>query len=366
MSDINVLKNTVKSTVIKEMSEMGHEQIVFCYDKPTGLKAIIAIHDTTLGPALGGTRIWDYATEEEALQDALRLSRGMTFKNAISGLNLGGGKAVIIGDASKIKSEAFFRRFGQFIDSLGGKYITAEDVNMTTEDIENIAKETKHVTGMPQEKGGSGDPSPVTAYGVYMGMKAAAKHAFGSDRLAGKKIAVQGVGHVGSYLVDYLVKEKAEIYITDIFEEKLNAVAQKTGATIVSSDVYSLDVDIYAPCALGATINDESINKLQCRVIAGAANNQLADEKKHGEILRKKGVVYAPDFVINAGGVTNCYAEFTGKNNSDEVYSLTRNIYDTTLNILKKADQDGITPHEAALELALKRISNASKVKENY
>ena len=227
MSDINVLKNTVKSTVIKEMSEMGHEQIVFCYDKPTGLKAIIAIHDTTLGPALGGTRIWDYATEEEALQDALRLSRGMTFKNAVSGLNLGGGKAVIIGDARKIKSEAFFRRFGQFIDSLGGKYITAEDVNMTTEDIENIAKETKHITGMPQEKGGSGDPSPVTAYGVYMGMKAAAKHAFGNDSLAGKKIAVQGVGHVGSYLVDYLTKEKAEIFITDIFEEKLNTIAKK-------------------------------------------------------------------------------------------------------------------------------------------
>ncbi len=367
MPGINVLKNTVKSTVIKEMGEMGHEQIVFCYDKPTGLKAIIAIHNTTLGPALGGTRIWNYASEEEALQDALRLSRGMTFKNAVSGLNLGGGKAVIIGDANKIKSEAFFRRFGQFIDSLGGKYITAEDVNMTTQDIENIARETKYITGMPQEKGGSGDPSPITAYGVYMGMKAAAKHAFGSDSLAGKKIAIQGVGHVGSVLVDYLAKEKAKIYITDISREKLNTIARKTRAEIVSEEeIYTLDIDIYAPCALGATINDETINKLRCKVIAGAANNQLADEKKHGEILKEKGIVYAPDFVINAGGVTNCYAEFTGKNDSAGVYSLTKNIYDTTLNILRKAEAEAITPHEAALGIALKRISDASKVKENY
>ena len=266
------------------MNVMGHEQVVFCSDQDTGLKAIIAIHNTTLGPALGGTRMWDYINEELALHDVLRLSRGMTLKASISGLDLGGGKAVIIGDPNTHKTESLMRKFGEYVDSLGGKYITSKDVGVNTKDMEYIRSVTEHVTGIPEEMGGSGDPSPVTAYGVYMGMKAAAKFRWGGDGLAGKKILVQGVGYVGESLVKHLSSEGASIYISDIDDEKTHRVSKDFGAEIVEEgSIYNLDVDIYAPCALGATLNTETIDRLNCEVIAGAANNQLEDEHVHAE-----------------------------------------------------------------------------------
>lgn len=346
--------------VFGQASFNDHEQIVFCHDKDTGLKAIIGIHNTVLGPALGGTRMWKYANEWEALNDVLRLSRGMTYKSAISGLNLGGGKAVIIGDAKTEKTPEMMMKFGQFIHSLSGKYITAEDVGTTTPDMDLIRDVTPYVTGISEARGGSGNPSPVTAYGVYMGMKAAAKHQFGSDSLAGKRILVQGTGHVGETVIDYVTKEGAVVFITDINEAKLQEVSAKYGATIYTDDIYSADVDIYSPCALGATVNDETINKLKAKVIAGAANNQLANENIHGKMLQEKGILYAPDFLINAGGIINVYAEIV-KYDKAEAMRRTENIYNTTLEIFHFAEANGITTQQAAMSIAQKRIDARKK-----
>jgi len=349
--------------VFGQLSFDNHEQIVFCNDKDTGLKAIIGIHNTVLGPALGGTRMWNYANEWEALNDVLRLSRGMTYKSAISGLNLGGGKAVIIGDSKIDKTPEMITKFGQYVNSLSGRYITAEDVGTTTEDMDRINDVTKFVTGISESRGGSGNPSPVTAYGVYMGMKAAAMYQFGTDKLEGKKVLVQGIGHVGETLVEYLTKEGAKVQITDINESRVNDVSKKYGAQIFTgNDLYSADVDIYAPCALGATINDDTINKIKAKVIAGAANNQLANEKIHGQILKEKGIAYAPDFLINAGGIINVYGEIVGYE-KEEAMRRTENIYNTTLEIFNFAESKGITTHQAALSIAENRI--AERKKEN-
>ncbi len=362
--EINVLESVQNKGLFHELSGMGHEQVVFCHDEPTGLKAIIGIHNTVLGPALGGTRMWNYATEQEALTDVLRLSRGMTYKAAITGLNLGGGKAVIIGDARKMKTEPFLRRFGKFVNSLNGKYWTAEDVNMKTRDMEYIRMETPFVTGISESRGGGGDPSPVTAYGTYLGMKAAAKKAFGTDSLTDKRIVVQGVGQVGMYLVEYLVKENAEVFITDIDQEKLEMVAAKNKVSIIGQDeVYDFDCDIYAPCALGATINDDTIELLKCAVVAGAANNQLKDEVIHGERLASKGILYAPDFLINAGGLINVYEEYLGDYNRDRAYHAAEKIYDTCRDILDMAESEKITPQLAAQRMAEKRISDMGRIK---
>jgi len=351
--------------VFGQPSFNDHEQVVFCHDKDTGLKAIIGIHNTTLGPALGGTRMWKYANEWEALNDVLRLSRGMTYKSAISGLNLGGGKAVIIGDAALDKTPELIKRFGEFVNSLSGKYITAEDVGSTTADMDLIRDVTPYVTGISEARGGSGNPSPVTAYGVYMGMKAAAMHQFGSNKLEGKKILVQGTGHVGETLIDYITKEGALVQISDINQDRMEAVAVKYGAAIFTGeDLYSADVDIYAPCALGATINDKTINKIKAKVIAGAANNQLAVEQIHGRILMDKGIAYAPDFLINAGGIINVYGEIAGYG-KEEALKRTENIYNTTLEILHFAEANGITSHEAAMQIAQKRIDDTKKETAN-
>ncbi len=347
--------------VFNNPSFANHEQIVFCHDKGTGLKAIIAIHDTTLGPALGGTRMWPYKSEAEAFNDVLRLSRGMTYKAAISGLQLGGGKAVIFGDSKKDKTAEMFIKYGEFIESLNGKYITAEDVGTSTSDMVNVRKSTKHVAGLPEEMGGGGDPSPVTAYGVYMGMKAAAKKCWGNDSLNGKKVAVQGVGHVGENLVRLISEEKAKIFITDISQDQLKAIASKYGAEIVSPDnVYDLDIDIYAPCALGATLNSENIPRLKCSVVSGAANNQLADENIHGRMLADRGILYAPDFLINAGGLINVFSELKGYNRKDAL-SHTQKIYDTTLEIFDKAKLENITTVEAAKKIAEERIASVKR-----
>jgi len=342
--------------VFGQVSFDNHEQIVFCNDKDTGLKAIIGIHNTVLGPALGGTRMWNYTSEWEALNDVLRLSRGMTFKSAITGLDLGGGKAVIIGDSKIHKTPAMIRKFGEYVNSLSGKYITAEDVGTTTQDMDLIREVTPYVTGVSIEKGGSGNPSPVTAYGVYMGMKAAAKQQFGTDKLDGKRVLVQGIGHVGETVVDYLAKEGALVQITDINQARIEEVARKYGVQIYTgADLYSADVDIYSPCALGATINDQTVNKIKAKVIAGAANNQLADDKVHGQILKDRGILYAPDFLINAGGIINVYAEIVGYD-SAEAMRRTENIYNTTLEIFSFANEKGITTQEAAMTIAQNRI----------
>jgi len=342
--------------VFGQQSFDDHEQIVFCNDKDTGLKAIIGIHNTVLGPALGGTRMWNYATEWDALNDVLRLSRGMTFKSAITGLNLGGGKAVIIGDAKTQKTPELMLRFGEFVHSLSGRYITAEDVGMETSDMDLVRTVTPYVTGISEEKGGAGNPSPITAYGVFMGMKAAAKYSFGTEMLEDKRVFVQGIGNVGESLVEHLINEGAEVFITDINRERLEEVRDKYHVTIYEGDnLYAEPMDIYAPCALGATVNDTTIHQLQAKVIAGAANNQLADETKHGMLLHQKGIVYAPDFLINAGGIINVYAELENYG-KQEIYRKTENIYNTTLEILSKAEAQGISTHQAALEIAQARI----------
>lgn len=352
--------NLTENPVIAQMSKYNHEQLLFCNDNETGLKAIIAVHNTVLGPALGGTRMWNYQNETEALTDVLRLSRGMTYKNSISGLNLGGGKAVIIGDARSMKSEALFRRFGKFVNGLAGKYITAEDVGISPVDMTWVSMETDHVVGLP---GKSGDPSPVTAHGVYVGMKACANAQFGSDSLKGKKVAVQGVGHVGEYLVAALAKEGAEIYISDIYEPTLQRVAEQYGAKVVGLDeIYDVNMDIYAPCALGATVNDETLDRLKCSIIAGAANNQLKQEDVHGRMVMEKGIIYAPDFALNAGGVINCYSEVKGLS-AEWAMGKAEEIYSTIQNIVKRSQSENVPTYQIANKMAEERIEAMGKVK---
>ncbi len=362
----NQMAEATQIDIFSQLQAHNHEQIVFCQDKHTGLKAIIAVHNTVLGPGLGGTRIWNYTNDAEAINDVLRLSRGMTYKAAISGLNLGGAKAVIIGDAKTIKTEALMRKFGRFVENLNGKYITAEDVNTTTRDMEYVNMETDHVVGLPESMGGGGDPSPVTAYGVYMGLKAAVKHAFGTESLNGKKVAVQGIGKVGGHLLEHLHKEGAKLFITDINEEMLAKYSKEFGATVVKgSEIYGLDVDVFAPCALGAILNTENISQLKAKVVAGAANNQLADEDIHGPMLVEKGIAYAPDFLINAGGLINVYQEHIGYNRETALRS-TEHIFDVTSDIFKVAAAKNIHTQKAAMELAEKRINDMLHVGSTY
>ena len=339
-----------------------YEQVVFNYDEASGLKAIIAIHDTTLGPALGGTRIWNYDSEEEALNDVLRLSKGMTYKSAAAGLNLGGGKAVIIGDPEEIKSEELWRAYGRFVQSLNGRYITAEDVNTTVDDMEIVAEETGFVTGLPST---SGDPSPVTALGTFHGIRAAAEEVYGSDDLSGKVVAVQGVGHVGQNLVRHLKKAGADVVITDIKQENIDAVVEEFGVKVVEpGKIYSVNCDIFAPCALGAVINDDTIPQLKCDIVAGAANNVL-EEKRHGDMLEEKGIAYAPDYVINAGGVINVYDELIGYNR-ERALRRTKNIFDNIKKVFKISNRDNIPTYEAADIMAEERIENIGNVRRNY
>lgn len=342
-----------------------HEQVVFCNDPHVGLKAIIAIHNTALGPALGGTRMWNYKNEDEALVDVLRLSKGMTYKAAASGLNLGGGKAVIIGDPKTQKSEGLFRAFGQFVNSLNGKYITAEDVGTSVQDMEHIYMETPWVTGIPKDFGGSGDPSPYTAHGVLMGIKASAKEKFGNDSLKGLKIAVQGLGNVGSNLVRYLKEEGAEIIVADIDSARTKKVSDVYGAKAVNSDeILFTECDILAPCALGAVVNDQSILKLKTKIIAGGANNVLA-EARHGDQLKELGILYAPDYVINAGGLMNVFVELEGYS-PDRAFEKTKRVYDNILKVYEVAKRDNIGTHTAADRLAEERINTIGRLKQRH
>jgi leucine dehydrogenase len=356
----------VETSIFDRLAELDHEQVIFCSDPESGLKAIIGIHDTRLGPALGGTRMWKYASESDALRDVLRLSRGMTYKAAVAGLNLGGGKAVIIGDPHKDKSEALFRSYGRYLEGLAGRYITAEDVGITVKDIEYVRLETKYVTGIPEVYGGSGDPSPYTALGVYQGMKACAKKVFGSDGLVGKKVAIQGAGNVSSNLARLLSKEGAKIFISDIYSEKAEQVASETGATIVEPElILEVDMDIFSPCALGGILNDETIPNLKCAIVAGAANNQLEKQSVHGRQLIDRGIVYAPDYVLNAGGLINVSSELEGYH-PDIVREKVMHIYDVILNILHRADDLGITAFEAADHVAEERLRKIGRLKQRY
>ncbi|MFJ8066677.1 branched-chain amino acid dehydrogenase [Psychrobacillus sp. NPDC096426] len=351
--------------IFKYLETYDYEQLIFCQDKTSGLKAIIAIHDTTLGPALGGTRMWNYASEEEAIEDALRLAKGMTYKNAAAGLNLGGGKTVIIGDPLKDKNEEMFRAFGRFIQGLNGRYITAEDVGTTVADMDIIHEETNYVTGISEAFGSSGNPSPVTAYGVYVGMKAAAKEAFGSDSLEGKTVAVQGVGNVAYTLCDYLHKEGAKLIVADINQISVDRAVNAFGAVQVGVDeIYAQDADIFAPCALGAIINDNTIPQLKAKVIAGSANNQLK-ETKHGDIIHEMGIVYAPDYVINSGGVINVADELYGYNHERAMKRVSC-IYDTIEKIFAISKRDEIPTYVAADRLAEERIERIGKSRSQF
>jgi len=347
------------------LQEMGHEEVVLCSDPVTGLRGIIAVHNTSLGPALGGTRMWKYATDEEAIIDALRLSRGMTYKAAVSGVNLGGGKAVIIGDSRMDKNEAMWRAYGRMVDSLGGRYITAEDVGTNVQDMEWIRMETKFVTGVAG-RGGSGDPSPVTALGVYSGMKASAKFAWGSDSLNGKRIVVQGAGNVASHLVNHLTQEGAKVFVSDIYEEKAHNVAALTGAHVIKADeVFTTECDIFSPNALGAILNDDTIPQLSCGIICGGANNQLKLEEKHAKQLKERGIVYAPDYVVNSGGLMNVASEVEGYDR-DKVMRQAEGIYDITMNILVTARDRNMLTIEASNAIAEERIQKVRHVHGTY
>jgi len=338
--------------IFKRMTVREHEQLVFWNEPRIGYKGIIAIHDTTLGPALGGTRFWNYTTDAEAVEDALRLARGMTYKSALAGLNLGGGKSVIIGDSSTRDREMIFRAHGRAVESLAGRYITAEDVGTSPADMDFVNMETDHVVGL---LGKSGDPSPVTAFGVYQGMKAAALHKYGDDSLAGKHVTVQGVGHVGYFLCQDLAEEGAQLTVTDIDQKKVDTVVNEFGAKAVNpDDIYGVDADIFAPCALGAIINDDTLKVLKVDIIVGGANNQLL-EPRHAQEVEDQGILYGPDYLVNAGGLINVYAEIEGW---PAELSLRKagEIYKTLIRILELAEREGITTAEAADRVAEERM----------
>ncbi|MDA8793743.1 leucine dehydrogenase [Bacteriovoracaceae bacterium] len=350
----------------EKLYSMGHEQVVFFSEPSCGLKAIVAIHDTTLGPALGGTRMWPYTSEEEALTDVLRLSKGMTYKAAVSGLNLGGGKAVIIGDPKVDKSEALFRAYGRFIESLNGRYITAEDVGITVDDIDHIYAETNSVCGVAIIHGGSGNPAPYTALGVFRGMQACAMKKFGSKSIAGKTVAVQGVGAVGFELCKLIKQDGGTIVYTDINEKNIQRIREHIeDATYVEPDkIFDVDCDIYAPCALGASVNDETIPRIKAGVICGAANNQLKEDR-HGTILKQKDILYAPDYLINAGGLMNVSIEFEGWADSKS-RRMINTIYDTTLKIFSISDEKDIPTNRAADVLAETRIKQMKDISNSF
>ena len=352
--------------VFGKINSMGHEEIIFFNDDSCGLKAIVAIHDTTLGPSLGGCRMWPYETEEEAVEDVLRLSRGMTYKASISGLNFGGGKSVIIGDPKQDKSEALFRSFGRFIESLNGRYIPAEDVNINVSDIDHVFTETSNVVGIAKIHGGSGNPAPYTALGVLRGIEASCNWVFGNRSVAGKTVAIQGVGEVGFHLAQYLSERGAKLLYTDINEDNIKRLKEKiAGAQYINPDeIYSTDCDIFSPCALGAVINDETIEQLKCKIVAGGANNQLKTPN-HGDILKQKRILYAPDYLINAGGLMNVSIEYEGWSDVKSKRMVDA-IYDTTTRIFSISEEQNIPVYQATDLLAEKRIESIKRIKTNY
>ncbi len=351
--------------VFEYMAKHNYEQVVYFFDKTTGLRGITAIHNTKLGPALGGTRIWNYESEEAAVMDALRLARGMTYKSAAAGLNLGGGKTVLIGDASKVKSEAYFRALGRYVQSLNGRYITAEDVNTSTQDMSYVNMETDYVVGL---EGKSGNPSPITALGAFYGIKAALKYKFGDDDIAKYSFAVQGAGQTGYFLINYLLEAGAKkIYLAEINPKHIERMTKEHPEVVIvpPEDIYGLDVDVFSPCALGGVLDQNTIPKIKAKVIAGTANNVLLDEDVHGPMLTAAGILYAPDFVINAGGVINVYHELLGYNR-DIVMAEVKLIYNRLLEIFAIADEQKVHTQLAAKLYAQKRIATIQEVRANY
>lgn len=339
--------------------EMGHEQVLFCHDKESNLKAIIAIHDTGLGSAMGATRLWPYVTEEDALRDALRLSRGMTYKAACANIPVGGGKAVIIADPEN-KTDELFRAYGRFVESLKGRFITGQDVNLSPQDVRQISKETNYVVGTSEKSGG---PAPITSIGVLLGIKAATEFRLQRNELAGLKVAVQGLGNVGKNLCQRLHEHDVKLFVTDVSKEKTEEIKRLYGATVVEpNEIYSLDVDVFAPCALGGILNSSTIPQLKALIVAGAANNQLENEHIHSKLLESKGILYCPDYVINAGGLINVYNEMIGYE-EEKALSQLNNIYSTLLEIFESAEKEGYTTYEASKVLAEKRILKAKHIK---
>ncbi|MEW9900524.1 Glu/Leu/Phe/Val dehydrogenase dimerization domain-containing protein [Chitinivorax sp. PXF-14] len=330
----------------------GHEQVVFAHDAKTGLKAIIAVHNTALGPAMGGCRMWPYASEADALTDVLRLSRGMTYKNAMAGLPIGGGKSVVIGSSRTDKSPELMQALGEAIERLGGRYITAEDVGTSPADMRAVSTSTRHVLGTSAE---TGDPSPFTALGCFVGARAAIRHGLGRDSFDGLRVALQGLGHVGWHYAKHLHEAGAKLVVTDIDEAAMERARRELGAEVVAPEaIYDVEADIYAPCALGATVNAETLTRLKCKIIAGAANNQLA-RPEIGELLRDKGMLYAPDFVINAGGIIKVCYDYLGKPLA-EVDSHVRRIEDTLDEVFQRARRDGQATSAVAEHIAEARF----------
>lgn len=351
------------ASVFDLMAVSGHQNLFFCNDPLVGLKAIVAIHDTTLGPAIGGVRMLPYESEEEAIEDALRLSKAITYKSSLAGLNLGGGCAVIIGNNRTEKTEILMRRFGKFVAGLNGNFIASIDVGTTQKDLEYIHAETNYVAGLPTSMNGGGDTTVFAARGVFYGIKASIKELYGDDSLAGRKIAVQGVGSVGEQLVSMLRAENARVYVSDMTEERKMKVAAKYKAEPIQyATSYELDVDVYAPCALGGTVNPDTVPKMRCKIIAGSANNQLKDEERTIQLLKEHNILYTPDFLINSGALISCYSELEGYG-TDRTESLIRNIYSATRHVLQTSREEDITTFEAARQLAERRINDMTKLR---
>ncbi len=346
-------------SVFEVLTADGFEQVAYCHDAATGLRAIVAIHSTALGPGLGGTRFYPYASEEDALIDVCRLAKGMTYKHAVCGNDLGGGKAVILGDPAELRSEALFRAYGRFVEGLSGRYLTAEDVGTTQADMDVISRETRHVTGVSESLGGSGDPSPATAWGVLWAMKAVAERLWGTPSLSGRHVCISGVGKVGAALAEHLAAEGAKLTVTDVNSEAVDTVVARDGAVAVAPDAaHAVPCDIFSPCALGAVLNAATIPELRCDAVVGSANNQLA-APADAERLRHRGIVYAPDFVANAGGVINIAEEPHGYDRQ-RAYDRIRTIHDTLLRVFDRAEADGTTTAAAADRLAEERIASVS------
>ena len=346
---------------VEYMQENGHCELAVWTDTETGLKAFIAIHDLTLGPALGGTRIWPHATDEDAIMDVLRLARAMTYKSAAAGLNLGGGKGLILADPRKDKTEALLRSYGRFVDSMGGRYVTTEDVGANAQDMEWISRETKHVVGLSEELGGSGNPARVTGFGVYQAMRACAEATWGSDSLEGRTVAMQGFGNVASSLAVHVKEAGAKLVVTDINKAAIAKAEAMGVAAIVEPDaIFDVECDIFAPCALGGSLNSGTIPRLRSAVVCGAANNQLADDHC-AELLRKRGILYAPDFIGNAGGVINVYFELGRTYDRDAAMEKTAHIYDTMGRVIATSNREDITTAEAANRIAEERLEAARR-----
>ncbi len=351
--------------IFQKIIQDEYEQLLFCADPSSGLSALVAIHDTSLGPALGGCRIWPHKTEKDALEDVLRLAKAMTYKNAAAGLNFGGGKALIWANSTR-KNEGMLRSFGRYIDSLSGRYITTEDVGSSQEDMVSIRQTTRYVVGLPTSLGGSGDPSKATGFGIWKGMKACVQKSFGTQSLEGMRIAFQGFGKVANYLAEYLVEEKAKLYVTDVNKDALSR-AEILGCSIVENPeaIYDIPCEIFSPCALGGTLNPASISRLQCKVVAGCANNQLLDDSD-GELLEERGILYAPDYVINAGGVINLSFEFQGQYSEINAFQRVEKIFDSVTNVITTASTENISTNRAAARIAEARILSVKNSKSIF